>query len=1185
MKKRILSGLLVAAMLLASLPTAAFAVGDTNAEAPDTGEIQTILPQSEGDAEQPTVSAPSYEVSTTEDLRNALSQIAASAENEATIVLKADITLSNDATSGYISFGANGKHITVKSDEGEMKKLLFRSYGVLTGDCTFDNVYVIGSRLFCNGYRTIFTKDGKIYLSETLYGGGYKTTVASTYVVIAASGSINPSSASGLHDVIGGSYQGNVVGNTYLEITGDIKMQSGNHLNPGCMKGDGSSGDGSNVPDVYVGGNATLIYDNKNSTATAAPAIEGTYGCEMKGDVTLDVRAGCVACIVGTEEPVDESIIRGNLHIIAGNPAYENTDRILRLGSNWSIIGAGHLNAGAPKFQIGGNVTIDTYENVWSWEKGSALPSDIPEIYGAYGGKVGGDVIINAHGSHVGAIYGATNSDVHGAITITATDVELKSSRYGNDDDDGYIFGLWETGTPATAVGPVTVTVNGGDVGLVMATDQTTVPAGSSINVTGKPKIRIGIRGTQASSYSTEFPVANVYDCEATIPFIKGMSQVNITNNSAVTAHIMTSNAGLSVDEGSSLTTDNGQVWIWGNTVINGTWEQLHSQTAGYNDIFVRGTTQIGSNGHLINHGTSNLKGAVTNNGVMALMGRALFQNDYTANNGELRLPTVATGANYPTDSIPLKISGLSTGTTTVNTVNPADWQTLKKPALGDNYILSKKNTDSPAQDVFVLGNADALADAWFLKRMPDANGTNDYYMWQVANGVRVIFDKNGGDTEADPRIMVQDKVVGAVNHFDLPTTKPTRSGYIFTGWNTKADGSGDAFTAETDVTSNITVYAQWKDSTTYSVTYKDGVDGTVFADQTTAGLHVGDTTPAFSGTPTRSGYTFTGWEPSVAATVTDNAVYTAQWAKNSSSSHHSTRYTLHYESNGGTAYKDERCSSGTKVTLDKTPTRESYTFTGWYADKALTQKITSVTMNGDKTVYAGWEATGVPDKLNGDDHFAYVIGYPDGKVHPEGNISRAETATIFFRLLKADIRDGNLTADNDFSDVSDGQWHNKAISTMAKLGIVKGRRANNFDPDTSITRAEFAAICARFNTRPVENSGSFADISGHWAENEIERAAAFGWISGYPDGTFHPDARITRAEAMTMINRVLCRMPQSESDLLDSMVTWPDNKPSDWHYLAVQEATNSHDFDRQGEVGESWTKLTSVPDWTRYQK
>ncbi len=392
-------------------------------------------------------------------------------------------------------------------------------------------------------------------------------------------------------------------------------------------------------------------------------------------------------------------------------------------------------------------------------------------------------------------------------------------------------------------------------------------------------------------------------------------------------------------------------------------------------------------------------------------------------------------------------------------------------------------------------------------------------------------------------------------------------------------------YTAETGTSSQAKSLVLYGAIQKFSVTYTDGIGGTSFADEVTSDLRRGTPTPAFTGgTPTRSGYTFTGWEPSVAATVTDNAVYTAQWAKNSSSSHHSTRYTLHYESNGGTAYKDERYSSGTKVTLDKTPTRESYTFTGWYADKELTQKISSIKMTSDKTVYAGWEATGVPDKLNGDDHFAYVIGYPDGKVHPKGNISRAETATIFFRLLKADIRDGNLTADNGFSDVANGQWHNKAISTMAKLGIVKGRRADSFDPDASITRAEFAAICARFNTKPVENNGSFSDISGHWAENEIERAAAFGWISGYPDGTFHPDARITRAEAMTMINRVLCRMPQSESDLLDSMVTWPDNKPSDWHYLAVQEATNSHDFNRQGEVGESWTKLTSVPDWKQYQ-
>lgn len=1466
MKKQLVSILLTLCMVIGLFPTTALAAEDS------AGDNKTVT---------------TYEVSKDTDLSNALTQIAASTDTEATIVLKDNVTApSTPENTSVTSFGVAGKHITVKSLDGEMKNISFAGRGILTGDCTFDNVDVTGYKLYCNGYRTIFTKNGEIHLSGTLYGGGYKTNVASTYVVIAASGYINPSSSSGLHDVIGGSYQGSVEGDTYLEITGDIEMQGGNHLNPGCMKGDGTSGDGRNVPDVYVGGNATLIYDNKSSTAS--PAIEGTYGCEMKGDVTLDVRAGCVAGIVGTEEPLEKSIIRGNLHIIAGNPAYENTDQILRLGSNWPIVGAGNSFALYPgvegNYTVDGNITIDTYENAWAWDKGTTPDSyDLPEIYGALRGNVGGNITINAHGSHVQNIFGASDSVVQGSVTVNATDVELKNSEYETDDDEGYIFGLWQRVDPATANGPVTVTVNGGDVGLVMATDQTTVPAGSSINVTGKPKIRTGIRGTQASSYSTEFPVANVYDCEATIPFIKGMSQVNITNNSAVTAHIMTSNAGLMVEEGSTLTTDNGQVWIWGNTVINGTWEQLHSQTANYNDIFVDGTTQIGSNGHLINHGTSNLSGAVTNNGVMALMGPAYLQNDYTATNGELRLPTIASGENYDTGTIPVEIKGLSTGTTTVNTVDPADWQTLKKPALGDNYILSKKNTDSPAQDVFVLGNTDAVEDGWFLKRMADADGSNDYYMWQVANGIRVIFDKNGGDTEADPRIMVQDKVDGAVNHFDLPTTNPTRTGYLFNGWNTKADGAGAVFTAETDVTDNMTVYAQWKPDEAYAVKIApmnltvyvggDGYHGVIGEDGKFAAndlpeigfyltlpddintklggtnenpvdlsdklrltsdddngtmrswslelysdeskSHVmengrrvyiyklrqiddgEETVPRvqftradgsvmteskfqalltdqfrnykisvyqglldeqiYKATLTADGQTFTrpiklgtgtlkvrgnndttyraienNTIPSVnpqekdimlvstAQTDTqyyinnsgisvpssggvklmvdhslDDALLSAYinrtsntegkysyqfhyldlvdtlngntyvtmgagqkmnlyWpvpsdAKSNSEFHiihfkgidrdsdadvnellttripeeltcetvtiggqkfvkfavdsfspfallyekaassggggsSSSKYTLHYESNGGTSYKDESYSSGTTVTLDKAPVRESYTFTGWYADKALTDKITNVKMTGNKTVYAGWKATGVPDMLNGDDHDAYVIGYPDGNVHPQGNISRAETTTIFFRLLKADTRDGNLTAENVFADVANGKWFNKAVSTMAKLGIVKGRSAETFAPDAPITRAEFAAICARFNTKPTNTSNSFSDISGHWAEAEIERAVAFGWIAGYPDGTFRPDTYITRAEAMTMINRVLCRMPQDEKDLLRTMVVWPDNKPTDWHYLAVQEATNSHEFERKGAVNEKWTKLTSAPDWTRYQ-
>ena len=459
-----------------------------------------------------------------------------------------------------------------------------------------------------------------------------------------------------------------------------------------------------------------------------------------------------------------------------------------------------------------------------------------------------------------------------------------------------------------------------------------------------------------------------------------------------------------------------------------------------------------------------------------------------------------------------------------------------------------------------------------------------------------VTFDANGGAWSSDETmhyVKITDKVAAE--------STPVRNGYTFLGWYTAVDG-GVRANFEEKVNGPTTLYAHWAKNAAVTFRIVNGTwSGGAAEDKTVTVVLYPQADGTASGTLDASyvpqimlpapGYENIagGWEQTPNTDpngITGDVTYVYRFGSTGggSSSGHSTRYTLHYESNDGTAYKDERYSSGTKVTLDKTPTRESYTFTGWYADKALTQKITSVTMNSDKTVYAGWEATGVPDKLNGDDHFAYVVGYSDSTVRPNANISRAEVATIFFRLLKSDIRDGNLTADNVFSDVSDSQWHNKAISTMAKLGIVKGRRADRFDPDASITRAEFAAICARFSTKPVENSGSFSDISGHWAENEIERAAAFGWISGYPDGTFRPDARITRAEAMTMINRVLCRMPQSESDLLDSMVTWPDNKPSDWHYLAVQEATNSHDFNRQGEVGESWTKLTSVPDWTRYQ-
>lgn len=306
----------------------------------------------------------------------------------------------------------------------------------------------------------------------------------------------------------------------------------------------------------------------------------------------------------------------------------------------------------------------------------------------------------------------------------------------------------------------------------------------------------------------------------------------------------------------------------------------------------------------------------------------------------------------------------------------------------------------------------------------------------------------------------------------------------------------------------------------------------------------------------------------------------------------------LHYKSNGGTVYEDEQYNMSTVVALDKVPSRVGYTFTGWYADEELTERITEIEMTGEKTVYAGWARNTapiqpikpdnggrVPEMLNGKEHFAYIIGYADGTVHPNANISRAEVATIFFRLLDEDVRDENLTRKNRFEDVSADAWYNIAVSTMAKLGIVKGRSQAHFEPDAPITRAEFAAICARFDTSTDRAAHSFTDISGHWAEAEIERAAALGWITGYADGTFRPNQNITRAEAMTIINRVLNRLPENEDDLLDGMNVWTDNQPGTWYYLAVQEATNSHKYVYKADgLHEHWTKCVADPDWTQYQ-
>ena len=219
---------------------------------------------------------------------------------------------------------------------------------------------------------------------------------------------------------------------------------------------------------------------------------------------------------------------------------------------------------------------------------------------------------------------------------------------------------------------------------------------------------------------------------------------------------------------------------------------------------------------------------------------------------------------------------------------------------------------------------------------------------------------------------------------------------------------------------------------------------------------------------------------------------------------------------------------------------------------------------------------------LNTTDHFAYIVGYGNGEVRPQNNITRAEVATIFFRLLTDDVRDENLTKTNRYSDVAATSWYNTAVSTLSSMGIITGYPDGTFRPNAAITRAEFAAIAARFDNDGDKTAAKFSDIASHWAKDEISIAYNNGWITGYPDGTFGPQRDITRAETMTLVNRVLNRQPETEDDLLPNMTVWTDNaNPKAWYYLAVQEATNSHYYEfKTNSQYEKWTELRETRDW-----
>ena len=476
-------------------------------------------------------------------------------------------------------------------------------------------------------------------------------------------------------------------------------------------------------------------------------------------------------------------------------------------------------------------------------------------------------------------------------------------------------------------------------------------------------------------------------------------------------------------------------------------------------------------------------------------------------------------------------------------------------------------------------------------------------------------YDANGGDNA--PSTDTASNVTEESHKFTVSDQKPTRSGYTFLGWADTSSATeatikaGDEVTATKDAP-NKTIYAVWQQNKyTYTLSYD--ANGGDNAPSTDTASNVTEESHKFTVSdqkPTRSGYTFLGWADTSSATEATikagdevtatkdapNKTIYAVWQE--------IKYTVTFDSNGGTAVSSQSVKSGATATKPTNPTRSGYTFAGWYTDneKFNNKYDFNTLVTGNIILYAKWTrnytprpytppTVVIPDDdalgLNTTDHFAYIVGYGNGEVRPQNNITRAEVATIFFRLLTDDVRAENLTKTNRYSDVAATSWYNTAVSTLSSMGIITGYPDGTFRPNAAITRAEFAAIAARFDNDGDKTAAKFSDIATHWAKDEISIAYNNGWITGYPNGTFGPQRDITRAETMTLVNRVLNRQPETEDDLLPNMTVWTDNaNPKAWYYLAVQEATNSHYYEfKTNSQYEKWTELRETRDWTQLEK
>ncbi|MCL2569432.1 MAG: InlB B-repeat-containing protein, partial [Oscillospiraceae bacterium] len=474
-----------------------------------------------------------------------------------------------------------------------------------------------------------------------------------------------------------------------------------------------------------------------------------------------------------------------------------------------------------------------------------------------------------------------------------------------------------------------------------------------------------------------------------------------------------------------------------------------------------------------------------------------------------------------------------------------------------------------------------------------------------------VTFIGNGGTPALQVETVEDDETaLGAVIAL---VTQPTRSGFAFAHWS-RTEG-GPAVTVGDLVGGDTVLYAQWTaEGTEPGVNYSVQFHGNggiqtlqtrlVTDDETTYGAVIALVTE-----PTREGYRFLHWsleeegDAADMATVVDgDTIFYAQWALDDTED----TYAVTFFGNGGTPAQQTAM-----VALDATyyaafvqvarPIRIGYVFQGWFTAQSGGERVLDtdrVAESEHRELHAQWSLEPSPpdpsDPPNSpnlpdivvpltEEHHAYLFGFGDETIRPDQNITRAEVATIFFRLIPDQFRAEKWVTSNDYSDIYGSEWHNNAISTMSNAGLFTGYLDGSFAPNKPITRSEFAAVAARFIESDVDQLSLFSDVSGHWAERYINSIAQFDWVQGFGDGTFRPDDLITRAQVTAIVNRMLDRNIEHADDLLDGMRTWSDNaNPEAWYYLYMQAATNAADYERkEDDTYIKWTAVWPPLDFT----